>query len=192
MSADAAGTSACATVLAVLLPLAATAAVIDRVAVVIGATVITESEVIQEVRLTQFLNNQPLDLSPTQRRAAAERLVDQQLIRNEMQAGAYAQPSAAEADTILRNFRQERYPSQAQYQAALDRYGLTEEDLKQHLLWQAAVMRFTSLRFQAPPAAPAESGANRYQAGGEPDQMDAWLKETRAQTRIQFKKEAFQ
>ena len=71
----------------------------------------TESEVQDEVRLTEFLNQQPLDLGPEQRRAAAERLVDQQLIRNEMQIGGYPQPSQSEAEAMLRNFRQEHYRS---------------------------------------------------------------------------------
>src|SRR4051794_35389941 len=49
------------------------AAVIDRVAVVVGNTVITETEVLQEARLEAFLNQAPLDLSAQQRRTAAER-----------------------------------------------------------------------------------------------------------------------
>ncbi|HEY5163139.1 MAG TPA: hypothetical protein VII81_09020, partial [Terriglobales bacterium] len=70
--------------LAIAFTLAAVAAgVIDRVAVVVGTQVITESEVLLEVRLTEFFNGQPLDLGVDQRKAAAERLVDQQLIRNE-------------------------------------------------------------------------------------------------------------
>ena len=48
-------------------------AVLDRVAVVVGNNVITESEVGEELRLEQFLAGQPLDFSPQQRRAAADR-----------------------------------------------------------------------------------------------------------------------
>ena len=74
--------------------------VIDRVAVVVGTQVITESEVILEARLTAFLNEQPLDLGAGPRRAAAERLVDQQLIRNEMQIGGYPMPPETEGDAV--------------------------------------------------------------------------------------------
>ena len=95
--------------LAALLLLAgmASAGVVDRIAVVVGNTVITESEVLREVRLTEFLNREPLDVSPAARRAAADRLVDQQLIRNEMSIGNYPQPSPAEADDMLHRFIQE-------------------------------------------------------------------------------------
>ena len=71
---------------------------IDRIAVVVGNQVITESEVILEARLTAFLNGQPLDLSAAPRRAAAERLVDQQLIRSEMQVGGYPMPPETAGD----------------------------------------------------------------------------------------------
>jgi hypothetical protein len=198
----------------------ASAAVVDRVAVVVGKIVITESEVQQEVRLTEFLNNEPLDLGPQQRRDAAERLVDQQLIRNEMEIGRYPEPSPGEARAVLLKFRQEHYASVNDFQAALKKYGITEEQLQQHLNWQLAAIHFTDLRFRTETPAPANGtggktagvtgGADRADsnskgappagaqtgAGMEPgtvdQQMDAWLKEARSQVRIQFKKEAFQ
>jgi hypothetical protein len=206
-------------VLALLTAFAGAAAIVDRVAVVVGKTVITETEVLQEVRLTQFLNQEPLDLGPEARRAAAERLVDQQLIRNEMQIGGYPQPSPSEAEDVLNRYRQENYPSAAAFRAALEKYGITEEQLKQHLLWQQAALQFTEVRFRPDLQMPAAAGtdhsagsvretepqpgriqsANRLRAGAAApagnsvdQQMDAWLKEARANTKIQMKKEAFQ
>jgi hypothetical protein len=189
--------------LLLLSALPASAAIVDRVAVVVGKTVITETEVEQEVRLTEFLNQQPLDLSADARRAAAERLVDQQLIRNEMRVGAYPQPPASEADDLLRRYIQENYPSNPQFHAALQKYGITEEQLKRHLLWQQAALQFTEIRFrpeiQAPPQPKTVQSANRLRAGADApagnsvdQQMDAWLKEVRGNTKVQFKKEAFQ
>lgn len=182
-----------------LLAAAAPAAVIDRIAVVVGNTVITETEVLREVRLTEFMNGQPLDLGPQQRRAAADRLVDQQLIRNEMSNGAYPMPPEKEADEMLRNFRRQRFHSEAEFRAALQKYSLTEDDLKQHMLWQLAALRFTDLRFQPnAPGGPVQS-ANRMREGAPAAassnvdrQLDAWLKEARATTRVQFKQGAFQ
>jgi hypothetical protein len=170
--------------------------VIDRVAVVVGTDVITESEVIREVRLTQFLNGQPLDLSAAERKAAAERLVDQQLIRNEMEVGGYSMPSESEGPAVLRNFRQQNYRSTPAFRAALEKYGLTEDDLQHHLLWQVAALRFADSRFHMAIPAESSNSANRSRDtdGSEKpeDQMDAWLKQARSATRIQFKKEAFQ
>jgi len=207
----------------------ASAAVADRIAVVVGNQVITESEVDQEVRLTEFLNDQPVDLSPEQRRAAAGRLVDQQLIRNELEIGKYPEPPESDAEAMLRKFRQEHYRSTAQFQPALEKYGITEEELKQHLLWQLTAIRFTDERFQPGNPLPPVNAANRFESaltgrgaqsagrGGatspqrvqsadrlragsaqQPEgntvdeRLDAWLKQARSETRIDFKQEAFQ
>ncbi|HLK66888.1 MAG TPA: hypothetical protein VKU19_25820 [Bryobacteraceae bacterium] len=174
--------------LVLILVAAASAAVVDRVAVVVGKTVITESEVVQEVRLTEFQNGQPLDLGPQQRRDAAGRLVDQQLIRSEMAAGSYPKPTPGDAQAVLQKFRQEHYPSAAEFQAALTRYGITEQQLQEHLLWQLSAVRFADLRF---PEISEPASADRQAPSGD-QQMDAWLKDSRSQVRIQFRNEAFQ
>ena len=60
---------------------------------------------------------------------------------------------------MLREFKKQRFHDEAEYRAALERYGLTEEELKAHLKWQVAALRFTEQRFQAaglPPATGAE------------------------------------
>ncbi len=170
------------------------AAVVDRIAVVVDKNVITESEVLQEIRLESFINDEPLQFGPAQRRAAAERLVDQQLIRKEMMAGGYNQPTDADVETLLRTVRQQHYPTESAYRAALERYGITEDELKKHLRWQVQALAFTELRFQTglpEPQSTDTQGANRS-ANNVDEQLDAWLKEARSQARIDFKKEAFQ
>ncbi len=66
---------------------------IDRIALVVGKTVFTQSEVDDEARLSELEGGKPLDLSAAQRKEAAERLVDQQLLRDEMQVTRF-QPLA--------------------------------------------------------------------------------------------------
>ena len=180
---------------------AAAQGVIDRVAVVVGNQVITDTEVRTELRLTQFFNGQPLDLSAAARRQAAERLVDQQLIKGEMQTGGYQVSAPSDADPLLRQFRQRNYPSDAAFRVVLEKYGLTEDDVKRHLLWQVAAMRFAEQRFRtATPPPPPPQTADRLVDRAQPalsreqeeDEMDAWLKQARQGTRIQFKKDAFQ
>ena len=178
--------------------------VVDRIAVVVGDQVITESEVRREVRLTAFLNGSAVDLSAASRRAAAERLVDQQLIRSEMQVAGYRPPTPEEGSKVLADFRRANYPNEAAYRAVLAKYGVTEEELKDHLLWQAAALTFTEQRFRllAPPSAQSANrvanpaaqvaGADGAAPAETEDQMDAWLKQARSGTRIQFKKGAFQ
>jgi len=124
------------------------AIVLDRIAVTLGKDVITASEVEQEVRVTAFINGEPLDMSPETRRRAAERLVDQNLVRRDMHLSNWPQPEAAEAAKLLAELKRQRFASDAQYREALGRYGITETDLTQHLLWQLAALRYTNYRFR--------------------------------------------
>jgi hypothetical protein len=165
------------------------AAVVDRVALVVGKTVFTQSEVDDEARLSELESGKPLDLSAAQRKAAAERLVDQQLLRDEMKVTAF-QPPANEADALLLRFRQEHFASAALYHAALAKYGVTEGTLTQHLLWEVALIRFTDQRFK-PFAAASQTGGQSADDTVDKE-MAEWLKEQRAETRIMFKQEAFQ
>ncbi len=55
---------------------------------------------------------------------------------------------ASDGDALLRRFRQEHFASAPLYQAALARYGVTEEQLQQHLIWELTALRFTEQRFR--------------------------------------------
>jgi hypothetical protein len=175
-----------------LVSLIAQAGVVDRVAVVVGTHVITQTEVDEEVRVTQFENREPLNLSPDERRAAAERLVDQQLLRNEMQLEHYRPPEASEGTRLMEQFRRQNYPAPARFEAALRSYGITQQQLARHLLWQAELVRFVEFRFRGPaPSTPSASTPSPTPADGNA-QLDTWLKDARSQLRIEFKKDAFQ
>ncbi|GEM_PF-235317 len=137
------------------------AAVLDRVAVVVGKDVITEGELLEELRLEDFTASRPLDLSPAARRAAADRLIDQQLIRQDMEIAHYKAPDPKEAEAMVRNFRNQHFRAEQEFRAALNRYGLTEEELKQYFLWQLTVIRFTDERFRPNLLRPAESSVSR-------------------------------
>jgi len=195
------------TVIALLVTGAAWAGVADRVAAVVGSEAITQSEVEEEARMSQFLNGQPLDLSAAARREAAGRLVDQYLIRQEMELSRFPRLPAAEAESMLRKLREGRFPAQGAFQAALRKYALDEEQVKAHLLWQLTAMRFTDQRFRAaavqPPGPQPARSANTHTAArlarpggpapaGVDEAMDQWLAEARSRTRIEFKPEAFQ
>jgi hypothetical protein len=137
-----------------------------------------------------------LEVGSKSRREAAERLVDQELIRRELEISGYRAPSGNEADALLRKFRQDRFHSVTEYHAALRKYGIAEEQLKAHLLWQLTAIRFTDQRFrsQLPEAGSqsADRSADDSPANSVDQQMDAWLKEARGNSKITFKPEAFQ
>jgi hypothetical protein len=183
--------------------------VVDRIAVVVGKQILTESEVLENLRITALINGEALDVGAAKRKEAAERLVDQELLRNEMKLTNAAPTQAAEAESVLRQFIGKRYPNESAYREALTAYGVTENELKQQLAWQVALLRFTEQRFR-PLANLAAAVANTQVAdrlrpgaatnGAEPaanadtvdQQMETFLKQARSNTKVIFKAGAFQ
>lgn len=204
--------------LVMLAPPGARCEIIDRIAVVVGRGVITASEVTREVRLTDFLNQTKLDLSMDAKRKAVERLIDQRLIRRELQLTRYPTPPASEADKLLAQYRSAHFPTQAAFEQALRQYGIDQEDLKAHLLWQLTAMRFIEMRFRpgiqvtdeevgreierrlsAKGNTPQQAAAlddDRTQIREElieqrvDQQVDRWLKSAREGTTIEIREEA--
>jgi len=121
--------------------------IIDRIAISVGNQVITEGQIDEEIRLTAFLNRDKLDLSAEARKQAAGRLVEQTLVKRDMELSHYPLPSLDEAAAALKSVTAS-YPSGAQYQQALDLYGITEDSLQKRLLWQMTLMRFIDYRFR--------------------------------------------
>ena len=125
------------------------AVVMDRVAVIVGRRVVKSSDIDRDLKVSQFLNRQPADVTAEARRKAAERLIDQELIRQEMMNGGYRPPSEGDVNAFLEQLKRDRFNgSDAQFRSALARSGLSEDQLRQHLLWQLAVLRFIDQRFR--------------------------------------------
>jgi parvulin-like peptidyl-prolyl isomerase len=125
------------------------AAVIDRVAVIVENHVVTLSDVDRDLRLTEFLNREQPDFSSGNRRKAAERLIDQTIIRDEIARGGYRRATDSDADGLLKQLRRDRFEdSDSRLREALGRYGLTEDQLRAQLLWQLTVIRFIDQRFR--------------------------------------------
>ncbi len=63
--------------------------VIDRIAAVVGKHVIKASDIDRDLRVTDFLNRQPLTINADAKRKAVDRLIDQAVIRDEISMGGY-------------------------------------------------------------------------------------------------------
>jgi len=198
------------------------ATIIDRIAVSVGNRVITTSDIEREIRVTAFLNGQAPDLSPAARRAAAERMVEQLLVRREIETSRYPAPQPADIEPALNAFRKRYYPVDADYQAALARDGITDRDVRDALLWQRTLLDFIDVRFRpavqisaeeiqnyfdtvlAPRLRSAEPGKpislddyrgqieDTLAAQREDREMDNWLREAKRQTPIVYHDEALQ
>ena len=73
--------------------------IIDRLAITVGSQVITELQIDEELRVTALLNHEPgVVRTLDTRREAADRLVEQLIIRIEMQLSRYDLPEAGDVD----------------------------------------------------------------------------------------------
>ena len=126
------------------------ATVVDRMAVVVGKHVVKSSDIFRDLGATEFLNREQPNFSADARHKAADRLIEQTIIRDEIASGGYKWASSADADALLDKILQERFGgSNARLRADLSRYGLTEQELREQLLWQLTVLRFIDQRFRA-------------------------------------------
>jgi peptidyl-prolyl cis-trans isomerase SurA len=128
---------------------APTAVIVDRVAVVVDKHVIKLSDILRDLYVTEFLNQEPLRIDPEAKRKSAERLIDQTIIAEDMARGGYAHPPESEADATLQELARDRFGgSGARMRNELARYSLTKAELREQLLWQLTVLRFIDERFR--------------------------------------------
>ncbi len=126
----------------------ASGVIIDRVAVIVGNAIIKDSDISRDIRVTDFLNARPLDLSNSSRKEAAGRLINQALIRREIRIGDYPIATLQRTDVELNQLESHRFKSQAGFQQALRRYGITELELRTEFQWQLTVLQFIDTRFK--------------------------------------------
>jgi parvulin-like peptidyl-prolyl isomerase len=192
--------------------------VIDRIAIVVGDAIIKDSDIDRDVRVTDFLNGQPLNMSASARKAAANRLIDQLLIRREVRIGDYPRATMKEAEQELSELEKQRFHTQAALQSALKRYGLTDLQVREQFQWQLTVLRFIDARFK-PAVFISDEAVQKYYSEHEAElrrehpgnaSLDAlsgeirdtlageevnklffsWLDENRNQTKIQYLEES--
>jgi hypothetical protein len=129
--------------------LPAASVVIDRIVVIVDRYAIKTSDIDRDVRVTDFLNREPLATNRHVKHKAAERLIDQTVIREETEKGGYTQASDTEVDAMIKRIVTDRFGgSETPFRQELARYGLTEGELRLQLPWQLDVLKFIDERFR--------------------------------------------
>lgn len=123
------------------------AEILDRIAVTVGKHVITEGDILLNLRIAAFLDQKAVDFSGDQKRKTADRLIDQYLLLQEASTSRQVLPTAADARQLLDQVKVQ-YATETEYRAALGHYGITEAQLSEHLLNGIRALRFTDLRFR--------------------------------------------
>ena len=196
------------------------AEIIDRIAVSVGNQVITEVQIVDDIRIAAFLGDNAADIRQLEKKAAAERLIEQTLVRREMELSHFPLPDLSEVDPIEQDLRT-KYGSAADFKQALSKAGIDEANLKRHLWWQLTLLRFIEYRFRpsvqiqdsAIKAEYEKRRADWEQEGVKPipsledsrtdierilteDRVDRamnrWLGDSRTRVEILYRKEAFE
>ena len=190
----------------------ASAETLDRIAVSVGPDVITESQIILDLRVAAFLDQKSVDLSGEAKRKAADRLVDQLLILREAVDSHVTLPSVEATAGLIAP-----YKAESGYQANLQRYGISERDLGAHLLSGLRTLTFTDLRFRPDVQISDEDARSYYDklpdsaAAPKPsfessreeiekllteqrviDSLDKWLGMARSGANIRYREKAFE
>ena len=124
------------------------AEILDKVVAVVGKNVITASEVDQQLRLESFINQRPVDDSAQARSLSLQRLIDQNLISQEMLVTSFLGASDSRIDQELAASRAQEFPNGMGFEDELKAYNLSEEDLKDFLRRQLNMLRFIDFRFR--------------------------------------------
>jgi len=140
--------------LALLLLLAAGAAraeTLDRIVVVVNKGIILASQWDEALRFEALTSGRALNtLSDAECDAALDRLIDQELIQQEMALTTYRPAAETEIAAKVAYLRQQLAPAadDGQWHSLLTSYGLTEADVRSHIAGYLDVLRFVDLRFR--------------------------------------------
>ncbi len=127
-----------------LSPISRASDVIDRIVATVNGHVILQSDLDEALRYEALLNGRSIEqFSDEDRRSVLDRLVDQELLGEQMKSAFFQHASETEAAARIADARQQ-YPQAATddgWRQLLTRFHLTEKDLLTHVQQQIDLMR---------------------------------------------------
>src|SRR5579863_4667026 len=133
------------------LPAAMAGQVIDRIVARVNGRIILQSELEEALSYEALLNGRALaQFTSDDRRAVLDRLIDQELLREQLKSSEFPHASEAEAASQVGGARK-LYPEATTdegWQALLAKYDLREKDLVSHVQRQIDLMRLVDTRLR--------------------------------------------
>jgi parvulin-like peptidyl-prolyl isomerase len=137
--------------LAVAAGLAATGEVIERVVATVNGQPILQSDWDEEFRYEAFMNRKPLEsLTVQDRKQALDRVIDQELLRQQIKGSEFEEASAQEPRDRIAELRKQfpEVKDDAGWKTKLEQYGMTEQDLTRHIALQLQLTRLITARLR--------------------------------------------
>jgi peptidyl-prolyl cis-trans isomerase SurA len=137
-------TTVMVTLLMLLALLPARAEVVDRIVATVNGHIILQSDWDEALSYEALLNGRTLtQFTEDERRAVLDRLIDQELLAEQMKSAFFQHASEAEAAARIADARKhyQEASTSAGWQAVLSRFRLAEKDVLAHVQQQIDLMR---------------------------------------------------
>src|SRR5437879_5275301 len=125
--------------------------VIDRIVATVNGRIILQSDWDEALSYEALLNGRPLSqFADKDRRAVLDRLIDQELLREQLKSADFQHASESEATARIADARKQ-YPEGAAdvgWQTLLAKYHLTEKDMLSHVKQQIDLLRLVDARLR--------------------------------------------
>jgi peptidyl-prolyl cis-trans isomerase SurA len=125
--------------------------IIDRIVATVDHRAILASEWDEEIRVECLLNGRPLAaVTADEKRKALDRLIDQALIRDQMDAVSFPRATPEQVAGQVKALRAQNpaWSTDAGWNQALAAYGLTPDDIAAHAAIQYDIFHFVDQRFR--------------------------------------------
>jgi len=125
--------------------------ILDRIVATVNNHIILQSEWQEAIRYEAFLSGRPLDqVDIGDRKAALDRLIDQELLREQMRSSDFPHASSEVVEKRLQEIRKQYADSENEsaWKAALVRYGLTEDELRRRVALQQDLLGLVDARLR--------------------------------------------
>jgi SurA-like protein len=125
--------------------------IVDRIVATVNGHAILQSDWEDAVHYETFIAaHSPERVTFADRKAALDRLIDQELLRQQIRSADFQHASDQEIAVRIQEIRRQ-YPgaaSESGWHAALTRYGLTEKELKNRVALQLDLLRLVDARLR--------------------------------------------
>ncbi|HZQ23700.1 MAG TPA: SurA N-terminal domain-containing protein [Terriglobales bacterium] len=125
--------------------------IIDRIVATVNNHPILQSDWEEAISYESFIEGRPIEkLTAEDRKAALDRLIDQELLREQLQAAPVPQAKPGDVKAKIEEVRK-LYPGadqEAGWQATLSRYGLKQAELENRIANDLQLARFVDARLR--------------------------------------------
>ena len=127
------------------------AEVVDRIVATVNGRIILQSDWEDAIRYEAFVVNRPLHtVSPADRKAGLDHLIDQELLREQMRAPDSVQPGEQQVQDQIEQIRKQYATAKndAEWRALLAAHQLTEDELHRRVTLQLELTRLVDVHLR--------------------------------------------